>query len=378
MNLRTRLLTIFSLFWVFLANSSYAETGTTSLEEKRLSRLESTVMNANLPLEKRIRALRKIIREDIVDGVTKRTLCVWDPLGRSGPIASAVGDQKLRALHYGLDLDFIVFQSESAIIDAYKGSDQCDSILVRGEAAREFNRFTGTLDALGGVQNIDQFQLLSQVMANPRMANKMVENGHIVLGVAYAGTSQAFNNDSSKDSIYDFQRQRVAVDVKNKATSELVKKLGSTPVENDFLTNSAAYSRGEVGSMFAPLMSYLAIEGNRNSTRILRTTLSLSTIQLIGKADKFHIGMGQLLREDFLFKFFNYVERVGNEIESTIPESTWVQPDDSRNQQMEKLFLEVRLKLRSEGYYDAAMLTLQRKVRCKFSPSRDECRAPKE
>jgi hypothetical protein len=36
------------------------------------------------------------------------------------------------------------------------------------------------------------------------------------------------------------------------------------------------------------------------------------------------------------------------------------------------------LKLREEGYYDPAMLRLQRKIRCKFEPARSECTNPKE
>ena len=45
---------------------------------------------------------------------------------------------------------------------------------------------------------------------------------------------------------------------------------------------------------------------------------------------------------------------------------------------MEQIALDVRLKLREEGYYDPAMERLQRKIRCKFEPARSECTNPKE
>ena len=39
---------------------------------------------------------------------------------------------------------------------------------------------------------------------------------------------------------------------------------------------------------------------------------------------------------------------------------------------------DARLELRERGYYSADMLTLQRKIRCRANPSREECTNPVE
>ena len=85
---------------LLLNGSVFAATESTNdLAKKRIAKLESTVMNPNLPLEKRIRALRKLYAGDFKSGKIERTFCVWDPLGRAGPISSTVNDQKLRSMH---------------------------------------------------------------------------------------------------------------------------------------------------------------------------------------------------------------------------------------------------------------------------------------
>ena len=110
---------------------------------------------------------------------------------------------------------------------------------------------------------------------------------------------------------------------------------------------------------------------------IIDTPVAQSTIQLIGRTEKFPPGLAQILREDFLFKFDNYARRVDNEM-ALVPESFWAKDSAQDIAALEKHSLDVRLKLREEGYYDPAMLRLQRKIRCKFDPSRSECSNPKE
>jgi hypothetical protein len=38
----------------------------------------------------------------------------------------------------------------------------------------------------------------------------------------------------------------------------------------------------------------------------------------------------------------------------------------------------VRIKLRDQGFYDASMLRLARKIRCRFEPTNQECTNPVE
>jgi hypothetical protein len=79
-----------------------------------------------------------------------------------------------------------------------------------------------------------------------------------------------------------------------------------------------------------------------------------------------------MLREDFLLKFDNYSARVDKEM-ALVPEDFWIETPDSETEKLSEATREVRIALRDEGYYDATMLRIARKIRCKFNPERSEC-----
>jgi hypothetical protein len=376
MKAKTLLASIFGL--LFLSSAVFADTSG-DLESRRNSKLEATVMNPNLPLEKRIRALKKLQVDEMVGGRILRTFCVWDPLGKAGPISSTVDDQKLRSLHYGMDLTVITFQDEVELLDALRTDDRCDAALIRGSVAMEFNKFAGTIEAIGGMRQREQVHLLMQVLANPRMASRLTDDKYTVLGVATMGASYRFTSDRSKRSLADFKNQLLAVESIDPSRSEFVSAIGANPVNGSMMSNVQSYADGKVKGMISPIIAYLVMGTGQISrdVGIFDTPVAQSTIQLIGHTEKFPPGLAQILREDFLFKFDNYARRVDNEM-ALIPGEFWMKDTKADVQKMEQIALDVRLKLREEGYYDPAMLRLQRKIRCKFEPARSECTNPKE
>ena len=376
MKAKTLLASIFGL--LFLSSAVFADTSG-DLESRRNSKLEATVMNPNLPLEKRIRALKKLQVDEMVGGRILRTFCVWDPLGKAGPISSTVDDQKLRSLHYGMDLTVITFQDEVELLDALRTDDRCDAALIRGSVAMEFNKFAGTIEAIGGMRQREQVHLLMQVLANPRMASRLTDDKYTVLGVATMGASYRFTSDRSKRSLADFKNQLLAVESLDPSRSEFVSAIGANPVNGSMMSNVQSYADGKVKGMISPIIAYLVMGTGQISrdVGIFDTPVAQSTIQLIGHTEKFPPGLAQILREDFLFKFDNYARRVDNEM-ALIPGEFWMKDTKADVQKMEQIALDVRLKLREEGYYDPAMLRLQRKIRCKFEPARSECTNPKE
>jgi hypothetical protein len=376
MKAKTLLASIFGL--LFLSSAVFADTSG-DLESRRNSKLEATVMNPNLPLEKRIRALKKLQVDEMVGGRILRTFCVWDPLGKAGPISSTVDDQKLRSLHYGMDLTVITFQDEVELLDALRTDDRCDAALIRGSVAMEFNKFAGTIEAIGGMRQREQVHLLMQVLANPRMASRLTDDKYTVLGVATMGASYRFTSDRSKRSLADFKNQLLAVESIDPSRSEFVSAIGANPANGSMMANVQSYADGKVKGMISPIIAYLVMGTGQISrdVGIFDTPVAQSTIQLIGHTEKFPPGLAQILREDFLFKFDNYARRVDNEM-ALIPGEFWMKDTKADVQKMEQIALDVRLKLREEGYYDPAMLRLQRKIRCKFEPARSECTNPKE
>jgi hypothetical protein len=243
----------------------------------------------------------------------------------------------------------------------------------------EFNKFAGTIEAIGGMRQREQVHLLMQVLANPRMASRLTDDEYTVLGVATMGASYRFTSDRTKRSLADFKNQLLAVEAIDPSRSEFVSAIGAKPASGSMMSNVQSYADGKVKGMISPIIAYLVMGTGQISrdVGIFDTPVAQSTIQLIGHTEKFPPGLAQILREDFLFKFDNYARRVDNEM-ALIPGEFWMKDTKADVQKMDQLALDVRLKLREEGYYDPAMLRLQRKIRCKFEPARSECTNPKE
>lgn len=359
-----------------LAAEMAAETGNekSTYDKKQLLKLESTVMNQNLTLEKRIQALKKLFGIDDKHGRIKRTFCAWDPLGKAGPIATTIDDQKLRALHYGMDLNVIIFQNEAELIERFTTENSCDAILVRGASAMPFNKFTASIEAVGAFPERRHLQLLTQVMAKPAMAANMSNDKYTVMGVGTIGNSNLYLKDASLKSLTSLKNKSIAVQEIDKGMIEVLNELGAKPKNNDLMSTVQMFANKETQAMVVPTIGYLIIGSGQLGKEVvaIKQPMAQSTIQLIGHTDRFQHGLDQILREDFLFKFDTYARRLDKEI-SSIPANFWIKASSADNQKLEQIYQTVRIKLRDQGYYDASMLRLARKIRCRFGADNDEC-----
>ena len=349
------------------------------LDPQKRTKLESTVMNQNLTLEKRIRALKELYNDRTVNGQIERTICVWDPLGKAGPIAAATNDQTLRSMHYGMKLDIIIFQNEKTLITTFLKENSCDAILVRGAATKPFNKFSATIEALGALPERRHLQLLMQVLANPSMSKRLTNDDYTIMGVATIGDSYVFMEDKSVNSLLSMSGQNIAVQNTDYGMIELVKAVGATPTEGDMMASVQTFADKKVPAMISPAIGYLVMGAGQLGKEIGAITkpVAQSTMQLIGRTEQFPPELAQILREDFLFKFDNYARRVDREI-SLVADSFWITPPEKDKEKLADVYQGVRIKLRDQGYYDASMLRLARKIRCRFEPTQSECINPVE
>ncbi|WP_430462833.1 putative solute-binding protein [Thalassolituus sp. LLYu03] len=347
-------------------------------DDRRNERLMATIMSQNLPLEKRITALKKLYSDQVVDGKIHRSFCVWDMLGKSGPIFATVDDQKLRSLHYGLELDVVAYQKEEELVDDLR-SGKCDAALMSGSRALDFNRFAGTLEALGAVPDVTHLQMLMQVVANPKMADKLEGNGYVVLGVASLGENYAYTNNPQLRQLTGFSGINTAVPSSDPSLKALADNLRAVRQDGEQLAVVQSFASGGADTMLAPIVAFYAAGAGQAGADagILNYPLSQSTIQLIGRQDRFPTGLAQILREDFLFKFDFYVKRVEKERANLKP-GLWRDIERAEQTRIEQRMQGLRVALRDKGVYDANMLKLERKVRCKVAPERSECTNPVE
>lgn len=371
-----------AFFGLILTSLSWASD--TSVENRHSkaqsdARLKAAIMSQNIPLEKRVKALKELYHDRTVDGRIHRHFCIWDPLGKLGPIASTVQDQTVRSVHYGLDASITVFNSEQELIDNFKQEKTCDAILVRGAIAREFNKFSGTIEAIGALPERKHLQLLMQVFTNPRLNRYMTDGEYTVMGFATIGGNYTFMRDKAYTSLSELKGKQVAVQAIESPMKALVNQYGGTPIEGGMMRNVLAYTDERVSSMISTAIAYLVMGSGQSgdSTGVLRNPLSQSTMQLIGRAEQFPDELAQLLREDFLLKFSSYAGRVDKEM-NLVPDEFWIETPLEETEKLENIAREIRLAMRENGYYDGTMLRIARKIRCRFNPEKAECVDPVE
>ena len=347
-----------------------------SLTDALFDAMKAAVFDLPLTVEERIAAIGRMSGIEPSDGQPRlsRRICIWDMLGREGPIFNAAMAQRKRLLEFGIDLDMVPYTSETVIAEELK-SGQCDAALMSGLRARQFNKFSGSIDAVGALPTQDHLKVVLEAISHPSNAGKMVDDNFVVLGIFPAGTAYVFVNDRSITTLAKAAGKRVAVLESDRIQSHLISSIGAVPVPSDFVTAPSRFNNGTIDILPAPLVAYRSLElykGMNPDGGIVRVPLAQLTMQLIGRRDKFPNEIAQLVRESAMENYELVMDFIREETRQ-VPDKWWIEVPPADHQEYETMMQQARVALRDEAYYDGAMLTLQRKVRCKFDPSRAEC-----
>lgn len=342
--------------------------------------LKDIAMNPKLDLEQRISAIKQLYPQETLNSEeNKRRICIWDIAGRSGPIFSAAQDQKTELMALGIEVDMEAYTSESILAEDLKAG-LCDAALMTGMKARTFNKFSGTIDSVGALPSVKHMKLLLKALTNPRLAEKFETDRYTVLGVAPAGAAYIFVNDRKINSLTKATGKRIAVLDYDTTQTKMVLKLGATPVPSSLVGAPNKFNNGAVDVLPAPLVAYQFMElyrGMEPNGGIINYPFSQASMQMIALKDRFPREVAQIIREGF-YKGFDRVINQLNLQTGEIPSRWWIPIPDKEKQDYEVMMQQARLELREADYYDASMLKIQRKVRCKIDPTRFDCIKPVE
>ena len=79
--------------------------------------------------------------------------------------------------------------------------------------------------------------------------------------------------------------------------------------------------------------------------------------------------------------FYQNYDRIQQALDNetrNIPAHWWINIPDKDKLEYQTMMQQARLTLKAKGYYSGTMLTIERKIRCKFNPSNSECSNPVE
>ena len=347
-----------------------------TLNDSTLEKLEDVFYTREMPVRSRLKAISQMVGLDQMPAgsTLKRTICIWDIGGRNGPVFNAAMEQRALAVEYGINLDMVPYTNETVMVDEFKAG-RCDAALMSGLRARQFNLYSGSVDAIGAVPSQKHMQTLLQVLSHPRQAGHMVQGDYVVMGIFPAGAAHIFVNDRSISSLAKAAGKRVAVLDYDETQAEMVAAIGATPVTTDIVSAPNKFNNGQIDILPAPLVAYELLElykGMSPDGGVVDYPLTQLSMQLIGRLDKFPNEVAQLIREASYEAYPEVIKRIEQETRR-VPDRWMIAIPDKDKREYEVMMQDARDALRAQEYYSADMLSLQRKIRCKFDPTRSEC-----
>ena len=324
-------------------------------------------------LSKTIIAVFLMISGHPVQAVSKK-MCVFDLLGANGPTFSQLKDYKTAALAWGVELKLKPYTSERVAAEDFK-SGVCDAVSFTGIRARQFNSFTGSLDAIGAIPTYDHLKSVITTVSAKKAAKLMFTDPYEVVGVFPGGAAYMFVNDRTIDTVGELAGKRIAILDSDPAQVEMVTFIGASPVGTSIANMYSKFNNGSVDVTYGPGIVYEAMElykGLKPNGGVIQFSLVQLTMQILTRKAEFPEGYGQMSREFALSQFDQGVEMV-KRYDSKIPEKLWVSIPEADKTGYLEVFRQSRIKLRDKGIYNGKMLKVMRMLRCKKDPQLSEC-----
>lgn len=300
--------------------------------------------------------------------------CVFDVLGTAGPAKQMVDDYKVEALRWGMELTTDYYKDDQEAARQFEAG-HCDLINLPDFRVRNYNRFTGSINAVGAIpdeKHLGQvIQSLAQESAEPLMRNGEYE----VLGIAYIGGLHAFVQDRAMTRPAALVGKKISILEGIEESDYLIAQNGMIAVHSDIAGMFQLFNSKSVDYTVAPLIVYEGLEmyrGLEPNGGISRYPFAMATMQLIARWEKLPENLGQKSRKFVADSHPKIVDTIQS-YEKPVPDKYWFDIPLEDFYYWDNTFSRARVELEHLGIYDARMLTLLKKIRCQSYPDRAEC-----
>ncbi len=309
-----------------------------------------------------------------------RTLCIYDPAGRSGDFFRHMQAFSLEASGWGAQVEAKAYTDEETAAKDYDAGI-CDGVVATGVRLQRFNRFPSTIEAMGAAPT---YEILSQMVRTlatyESAAAKLTSGEHQTVGFISAGAVYLFVRDRSIDGVAAMAGKRIATMDYDVAAPTMVERVGAIMVPADLGSIGPKFNNGDVDVAYMSAPGYQPFElwrGLEPNGGMLRRPLAQATLQVMIRTSRFPDTFPKQAR-DWLAKHFEESVANARKADATIPAKYWIDIPDAEAARWDRLFQEVRVQLRDAGAYDGSMLGALKKLRCAADPSRAECAEQKE
>jgi len=304
-----------------------------------------------------------------------KTFCVWDPVGRNGPVMTFYSDVIPKAQAWGLNINFIAFTDELRAAKEFKAG-RCEAVVLTSILSRQFVKFAGTMDAIGAINSQEGLELAIATLARERAGNLMTQDNYEVVTTAPVGSMYAFVNDRSIDEIDDFAGKTLAILNGDPQMKKFADLAGSSQVDVTLEDFAGQFNSGSIDIVIMPALAYNTFElyrGLGTTGGILDYRLYYGMLQTIAKRDQFPEDFGAKMRSYMLTRL-KAIDKMVLDAEKEIPAKYWIKTKQSVKDDIDHFSKRVRLALRDDKVNNETALKLFWKIRCRLDPSRGECK----
>lgn len=308
--------------------------------------------------------------------VIERSFCVFDPVGANGPLFAITKSFQPAALKSGVKLKLSAYTDEKIAAEDFKAG-QCDAVMLTGTRAREFNKFTGSLEAMGAVPGEEEMRLLYNTLSQPNARSLLTEGPYEVAGVFPGGAVYLHTRDRNIDSVQKLQGRRIATLDFDPASVRMVRHVGASAVGSNAANFAGKFNNGSVDLAYAPAVAYTPLElykGVQPDGGVLNYALAYMNFQVIVHSDRFPDSAIQVVRDQAIERLDEAYEIIA-EAEAEIPDEVWMDLPQEDTAEYDKMLRKVRLSLLDDGIYDERAIKLMKAIRCRVDASRSECAA---
>ncbi|WP_130803791.1 putative solute-binding protein [Acinetobacter ihumii] len=308
----------------------------------------------------------------------KINVCAFDLLGKSGESYKMLEEWALAAKTWNAEINLIPRQDEAQAEKDFR-EGKCDGVYITSMRARPYNKFAGSVDALGAVPNNSIAQkaitFVLDKRNNHRLSTTIDGDKYEVAGIVQIGQAYLFVRDRNINNLERAKGKKIAILQYDEAQKIMSQRVGAVPVASDLSNFVTRFNNGQVDIVPVPAYAYKPLEiqkGLGTKGAMINFPVANITADLIIRSSKFPSGFGQTSRQWFLNqlpKNFAMVRR----LEAGIPEKLKINLSAEESIQYQKLLRDGRIDLAKQGIYDANMMTVLKRARCTVERTNFEC-----
>jgi hypothetical protein len=305
---------------------------------------------------------------------TAQLFCVFDPLGTQGDYYAMAKDYQLAAKRWSVTIDLSVYTDDDKLDEAFKAG-KCDMASMIGMRARQYNIFTGTLDAPGMLDNYAEVRDALGLMAAPKLARNMSQGNYEVVGVLPVGAAYAVVNDRHINSLGAAAGHKTPIFAWDQSQKLMAEDMHVIPVPTSLTNSATLFNKGDVDFIVAPAVLYKPMELSRGvgaNGGIIRRPLFQFSMQFVSVQSKFPPTFGQQSREYFAQQVNHGLGIIHNG-EAALDQRLWIYALRSEAATWDTAMRSIVAHMVKSEIFDKRMIGLLKRVRCKNNVDEPEC-----